>query len=63
MADIARAWLAVDHLWSRLRTMAARPAITTADIDAFSDELRHIEAGLQTTRKYLQEVRGARIRP
>jgi len=53
LADVADAFDAVDVLWTRLLSWCRQPYISKADRDSLSDELRRIERGLETTRKWL----------
>lgn len=57
MADVAEAEMALASLWARVRGLCARPAVTLDDIDAFSDDLRAVEAGLAASRRLLQRER------
>lgn len=59
MATRADAKLAVEDLEALLLRLAYRPAVTLADIDRLSDDLRRIRSGLDCVQKYLIEIRGA----
>jgi hypothetical protein len=56
LADVAAAQMAMDAIWGRLLEWTAKPYVSKADVDILSDELRRVEAGLRTTKKYLIRV-------
>ena len=56
LADVAAAQQAMDVIWARLVEWTGKPYVSKDDVDSMSDELRRVEAGLRTTRKYLLRV-------
>jgi hypothetical protein len=61
LADRAAAEKAMEIIWDRLRLVAKKGYVTNADIDLFSDNLRTVDAGLRTIKKYLVEIRSGEL--
>jgi hypothetical protein len=57
MADLAEAEVALHSLWARVRSLCYKPAVSLDDVDAFSQDLRAVEAGLAAGRRLLQAER------
>lgn len=53
MADLAEAEVALHSLWARVHSLCYKPAVTMEDVDALSQDLRAVEAGLAAGRRLL----------
>jgi len=54
LADVAAAWQAMDVIWALLLGYTQKAYVSMDDIDLLSDELRRVETGLRTSRKFIK---------